>query len=81
MSEGRAAPAHWPCRNPARPVPVKLLVEPVPVALQGVRRETWGWHRFSRLPLCSLLCGYEDVTFPPSRTPSLLLRILETVTD
>lgn len=22
-------------------VPVKLLVEPVPVALQGVRRETW----------------------------------------
>lgn len=38
---GQAAPAHQVAELlPARAVPVKLLMEPVPVALQGVSWET-----------------------------------------
>lgn len=65
-----------PPGSPALPVPVKLPVEPVPVALQGVRRETWGQHRLNARPLCSVLGGYGDVTFSSSR-PLPLLHILE----
>lgn len=68
------APGPWsraPPGSPAPPVPVKLLVEPVPVALQGVRRETWGQRRLNARRLWGL--------HAPSR-PLPLLHILETVT-
>lgn len=64
---GRPQPATL-CRSPAPRSPVKLLVEPVPVALQSVCWETWGWHSFSGLPLCSQPCGYV-IPAPPSLLP------------
>lgn len=47
----RASPPPASTLSLSQAVPVKLLMEPVPVALQGVCRETWRVHKCNRTSL------------------------------
>lgn len=80
-SEGASpadSPAPWPCPKPCQLVPVELLMEPVPVALQGVRWETWGGTGLVNFVL--LTAPWPSRPHSPSLPPHCLsLQIGETV--